>query len=259
MLRACKVLIRFALLPAVQEPARKNLVTYDLGVPESKGIKEFIEDIRMEYQQSAYLRDIYILKSTGEAVKHEDYTESDNSDNTLELSNTLKEDLLNAKLLHDQLKLMSSLQVDKAMIPDTSTALASYIITCTCKGRGQFLPWDSALVRYYPNNLALCRPLKDISDREIELYCQETSLSSSAVIQRANPLVSSLSIDQLTLNFLTNLETENPGTANVVIRTCSKVSTSCDQESDARCPICLAPNTSGVVCDSCAPIKEYFQ
>lgn len=257
LLRASKVLIRFSQLPAIQEPARKNLITYDLAVPECENLDLFLQDLRREYPIPCYLRDIYILKLSGEAIKYDGSYETETHETYSELSNTLKEDLFNAKLLHAQLKLMSQLQVDKAIVPDTSTFLASYILTCTCKGRGQFLPWDSGLVRNYPNNLAIIRPLKEISDREIELYCQETSLHPNTESQKNLP-TSAMSIDQLTVNFLSNLETENPGTANVVIRTSSKVSTCCDQSSEFKCPICFAPSSSNAPCVSCSPLQSYF-
>jgi recombinational DNA repair protein RecR len=58
------------------------------------------------------------------------------------------------------------------------------------------------------------------------------------------------------------LESENPGTANVVIRTSSKVRTTMTElsqvdEFSVRCKICLAPNDVQV-CSSCSPIKEFF-
>lgn len=267
--RASRVLIHFSQLPSIQEPARKNLVAYDLGVPvfdDYEKVKKFVESIRSEYP---LLGDIYTLSiASNEIKKFEEYSNDVESfDNFEKLSNTLKEDVLNAKLLHLQLQLMNQIQVDRAITPETSTSLASHILTCTCKGRGKFLPWDSALTRSFPGNLFLSRPLKEISDREIELYCQEAKFSDlqdhhqQQQQQVKTPTISSLSIDQLTVNFLSNLESENPGTANVVIRTSSKVTTVTDlsqvDESSVRCKICYAPNDVEV-CTSCSPIKEFF-
>lgn len=263
--RASRVLIHFSQLPSIHEPARKNLVTYDLGVPvygDYEKAKKFVEEIRAQYP---LLGEVYALPITREQdcdiKKFDEYCETETFDN-LNLSNTLKEDLLNSKLLHIQLKLMKQIQVDKAMTPETSTALASHILTCTCKGRGKFLPWDSALSRSFPGNLFLSRPLKEISDREIELYCQEANFPNSSSDQQIKtPSISSLSIDQLNVNFLSNLEGENPGTANVVIRTSSKVTTVTDlstvDEDTIRCKICLAPNDTEI-CPSCSPISEFF-
>lgn len=259
--RATRLLIHFSQLPAIQEPARKNLVDYDVAVPisvtstdEDRGrILEFIEMIKKEYPLLCKVH--LIIIETGQIIPFESLSESQmNCDLDMSgLSNTLKEDLLNLKLLHIQLKLMSSLSIDRALCPDTSTSLASHILTCTCKGRGKFLPWDSALCRSFPSGKSLQRPLKEISDKEIELYCHESNFKIHFT-QSQPPM----SIDQLTVNFLSNLETENPGTANVVIRTSSKVTTTStvDSENDLTCPICFAPNEG--ICESCSPIKEFF-
>ena len=276
--RASRVLIHFSQLPSIQEPARKNLVTYDLAVPvgeDFEKVKMFVESVRAEYP---LLGDIYTLSyASGEIKKYhecsnsagvkDNYEECSNSAITIDdldnLSNTLKEDLFNYKLLHLQLKLMNQLQVDRSCTPETSTALASHILTCTCKGRGKFLPWDSALAQSFPGNLFFCRPLKEISDREIELYCQEANFTNlfPSDHQTKTQAISSLSIDQLTVNFLNNLESENPGTANVVIRTSSKVTTVTDlskvDENSVRCKICLAPNDLEI-CPSCSPIRDFF-
>ena len=258
--RASRLLIHFSQLPAIQEPARKNLVDYDVAVPisvtstdEDRGrILDFIEMIKKEYPLLSKVH--LILIENGQIIPFESFKISESQmkcDLDMSgLSNTLKEDLLNLKLLHIQLKLMSSLSIDRALCPDTSTSLASHILTCTCKGRGKFLPWDSALCRSFPGGKSLQRPLKEISDKEVELYCHESNFKVCCT-QSQPPM----SIDQLTVNFLSNLETENPGTANVVIRTSSKVTT-VDSEADVTCPICFAPNEG--ICESCSPLKEFF-
>lgn len=263
--RASRVLIHFSQLPSIQEPARKNLVTYDLGVPiygDCERVKKFVETIRTEYP---LLGEVYALSiASNEIKKFEDYSDTEAaSDDFNRLSNTLKEDLLNSKLLHLQVELMNRIKVERAVTAETSTALASHILTCTCKGRGKFLPWDSALTRSFPGNLFINRPLKEISDREIELYCQEANIPDDRSMDQSikTQTTCSLSIDQLTVNFLSNLESENPGTANVVIRTSSKVETVTDlvqvDESSVRCKICFAPNDVEI-CSSCSPIEEFF-
>ena len=262
--RASRVLIHFSQLPGIQEPSRKNLIDYELVVPISaasneadrKRINDFIEMIRKEYPLISLVHVIVIENE--QVFLYEDLPADLKSFDldTCSLSNTLKEDLLNLKLLHTQLKLMSSLSIDKAMTPESSTSLASYILTCTCKGRGKFIPWDSALIRAFPADLVLTRPLKEISDKEIELYCQESKFEDFTARNNQIQPINSMSIDQLTVNFLSNLETENPGTANVVIRTSSKVTTKSSPAESQRCPICFAPNEN--VCDACGPLKNYF-
>lgn len=263
--RASRVLIHFSQLPVIQEPARKNLVDYELAVPisvqsndqERERMKEFIVMIKREYPLLSKVHVIFI--ESGQVIPPESLTclmgRFESHDIDTSLSNTLKEDLLNLKLLHTQLKLMKSLSIDKAMTPETSTSLASYILTCTCKGRGKFLPWDSALIRSFPDGLFLTRPLKEISDKEIDLYCQESQFGGFSAHSAQSQSINSMSIDRLTVNFVSNLESENPGTANVVIRTSSKVTTT-NVSKEETCPICFAPNQS--VCESCAPLRIYF-
>ena len=282
--RASRALLHFTQLPGIQEPARKNLVHYNLALPVltkmERELDEFVQEVRQEYP---LLGQIYIiLISEGISVTFEEFqkrfkctaTTVEAKDDvshdveSLPISNTHKEDILNYKLLHSQLKLMSSLKIEKALTPETSTALASYILTCTCKGRGKFIPFDSGLVRSFPSENCqfqfqfLVRPLKDISDKEIELYFKEVNFNNSLILslissENGNGNVNN-NIDHLTENFLSNLESENPGTANVVIRTSSKVTTGIT-ESLKRCRICLAPNDEvEEVCYSCYPIKEYF-
>lgn len=266
--RASRVLIHFSQLPVIQEPARKNLVDYELAVPisvesreEERGrMGEFIEMVKREYPLLSKVH--VILVESGQVIPSESLMSLSSQvlDGSSGLSNTLKEDLLNLKLLHAQLKLMKSLSIDKAMTPETSTSLASYILTCTCKGRGRFLPWDSALIRSFPDGLFLTRPLKEISDKEIELYCQESQLITSSLSPCStsqSQSINSMSIDRLTVNFVSTLESENPGTANVVIRTSSKVTTTTTTLTEGEtCPICFAPNQS--VCESCAPLRSFF-
>ena len=237
---ATRVLIHFSQLPGIQEPLRKNLISYNLAIP--------FEEIKNENDENDEIKSLQTNFKKFSKL------------NTSNISSTLREDVMNAKLLHLQLKLMNQSGIDRAISPETSTALAAYILSCTCKGRGKFLPWDSALTRSFPENLFITRPLKEISDREIELYVQESNLKSdyrNVTINESN--TSALSIDQLTVNFLTNLETENPGTANVVIRTSSKVTTTAtfDSSNSSRCSICLAPNDE-LFCSSCESIKNFF-
>ena len=268
---ATRVLIHFSQLPGIQEPLRKNLISYNLAIPfeeiknendENDEIKNFINYLKEEYPNLGKIYALPLFKESIGEIKEFEQTNFKKFSklNTSNISSTLREDVMNAKLLHLQLKLMNQSGIDRAISPETSTALAAYILSCTCKGRGKFLPWDSALTRSFPENLFITRPLKEISDREIELYVQESNLKSdyrNVTINESN--TSALSIDQLTVNFLTNLETENPGTANVVIRTSSKVTTTAtfDSSNSSRCSICLAPNDE-LFCSSCESIKNFF-
>lgn len=277
---ATRVLIHFSQLPGIQEPLRKNLISYDLAVPfeelktenetgnenENYEIKNFIKHLKEEYPNLGKIYALSLFKESIEEIKEFEQINNFNQFSELDTSNissTLREDVMNAKLLHLQLKLMNQSGIDRAISTETSTALAAYILSCTCKGRGKFLPWDSALTRSFPQNLFIIRPLKEISDREVELYFQETNLKSdyrnnNNINETVKTNTSALSIDQLTVNFLKNLETENPGTANVVIRTSSKVTTTTiDSSNSSRCSICLAPN-DGLFCTSCEVIKSFF-
>lgn len=275
--QAGRLLIHFSQLPGILEPARKNLIKYHLAVVRNEKkddfLVSFLKQIKTEYPK---LGDIFILdpsKPDSDYHKFVEYNSisdisSENSsisvpENSLSES-TLKEDYFNAIVLHASLRLMKGLSVSKALVPDTSTALAAYILCCTCKGRGRFLPWDSASIRDYPGGLYLVRPMKEISDREVELYCTEAATKLTDLMNiddQKTTLTSSLSIDELTSNFTADLEAENPGTANVVIRTSAKVSTSTSintkNDQNSRCRICFAPNDTNL-CEPCSSISQYF-
>lgn len=285
--QASQVLIHFTQLPGIQEPHRKNLICYDLAIPfengtieEANDVTQFIKNFKEDYPNLGQIYALSLFKEIDEEILN--FSEcseyfSTSSENIIEnfmsdlsnISSTLKEDILNAKLLHLQLKLMNRLGIDRALSTETSTALAAFILSCICKGRGKFLPWDSALTRSFPHNLFISRPLKEISDREVELYCQEVNFKNNfnnTKIDNNNcnnkSEKSELSIDKLTVNFLTNLEAENSGTANVVIRTSSKVTTTAIATSKlsncSRCSICLAPSDE-IYCSSCEIIKSFFE
>lgn len=232
---ASRLLIHFSQLPGIQEPARKNLIHYQLAIPieqhsQNDSIDDFVKTVKSEYPN---LGQVHFLSLSGDE------------------KSATNEDSLNSKLLHLQLNLMDQLKIDRALCPDTSTALAAHILSCTCKGRGQFLPFDSALIRAYPDGKFISRPLKEISDREVELYCQEAKILSSLPLKLTN---TPSNIDELTLKFITELESENPGTSNVVIRTSSKVTTSTsDLDGSHRCEVCLVPlcENDPSICRSC--------
>ncbi len=95
-----------------------------------------------------------------------------------------------------------------------------------------------------------------MSDREVQLYCRQEGgkfifPSEAAFSQELVPKT----IDELTRAFLSRLDQENPGTANVVLRTIDKIdSVQLDEEKlkqQVSCKRCLLP-AGKEMCYSCS-------
>ncbi len=115
--------------------------------------------------------------------------------------------------------------------------------------------WDASAVREYPQGIRVIRPLREISDREVGLYC--TLMAGQYLFPCESPSKEesiAKSIAELTGSFLAKLDEENPGTANVVLRTITKVEKP-TWSALGRCSVCLAPSASEA-CYSCTRNRQ---
>ena len=210
---ASRLLLHFSQLPRILEPRRQNWTDFEVITPSA----QLAEEIKSTYP------------------------------------------LIGAVHLSEDVSLPALLAVAKErslpnlLLPETSTATAAHILASVCKGRGEWIRWDGAIKRDC-EGVVVGSPLRDISEREVELYGKEMSgqyLFSASVKEEDTEVPTN--IDALTAAFLSRLDQENPGTANVVLRTVDKIESVRLGEQELKrqpCRRCLVP--AGVeLCYSC--------
>lgn len=127
----------------------------------------------------------------------------------------------------------------KVLLGDSGSRVAGKLLAWICKGRGAALCQESSY-SVSIGGVLLCRPMKDILDKEIALYVHLSHLPvyGSLPLTQKVDLPGMGSIDQLTQGFLANLQEKFPATTHTVLRTAGKLT---DTAGLPVCPICLGP------------------
>ncbi len=186
---AGRMLVHFSQLPRILEPRRQNCTEFEVAVSSPK----LREEIKSAYE---HIKEVHLV-SEGAGLK-------------------------------ELLAVANSRSLQNLLLPLTSTATAASILAGVCKGRGEWIRWDGA-VQKECEGVQVGNPLRDISDREVQLYCAQlrgqylfnTALSTGA--GDSTQVKQPKTIDELTKAFMSRLDQENPGTANVVLRTIDKI------------------------------------
>ncbi|XP_034946508.1 cytoplasmic tRNA 2-thiolation protein 2 [Chelonus insularis] len=197
------------------------------------------------------LSDALDKTSNIEALKSDDYCsnlDKNNKDEYLNAilnklpSKTSKIDFI--KKLKNQLMLVAAkkLNCTKIFVGDDLHSLAVDILSNVSLGRGSQLSSDVGFIDERDPDVMILRPLKDFNTHEVEFYMKINSLKASDTgnwMQLTNSGAYS-SIQELTNQFVTDLETRFSGTVSTIYRTGEKMTTSINKnknESDS-CIFC---------------------
>lgn len=260
---ASRCLLHFTQLPHTEDPQRKGITCWTAVIPvkslsEVESIAELKNTLLQLYPD---LKGIYFLPLA--AVFSESLPLCTGATDMLSLpwdrlvtlqstgSSTAQQDLATILWRRLLLRLLKIVNLQKVFLPISSTANAIEAISSVSKGRGQAACFQSAFVMSYPDDMQLLKPLRDISDREINFY---TDLAFSSGPVPTPKAVMPTSIDDLTTRFINGLENDFPGTSSTVLRTVDKIPI---RKSECRCPLCLEPHSDDRLCLPCnAILKE---
>ncbi|KAF9975663.1 Cytoplasmic tRNA 2-thiolation protein 2 [Actinomortierella ambigua] len=148
-------------------------------------------------------------------------------------------------------KLTKMARCDALIMGSSATKMAIQILELTALGRGYALPHETALVSTWVSGCKTIRPLKDILQRELELFNTlkgidtipgngvdfEPTLQAKGVAK---------SIGRLTSAFIVGLDKEFPSTAATVCKTAAKLTMPAEATFQNRCPVCAGPVQQGV-------------
>lgn len=259
---AGRLLLHFTQLPRILEPRRQNVLECEVAVMQA----EAAEAVKASYPNvlAVHLLSDATVESdaksddtaTTTAAKSDDNTTANTANTTTTTANTTT-----ITLLHSLIKLAKERNLTALLLPQTSTATAASILASVCKGRGEWIRWDGAAMKEC-DGIRVGSPLRDISEREVQLYtaqlCGQYLFGPGRSGEDGRCRVPE-TIDELAQAFLGRLDEENPGTANVVLRTIDKIDSVASVFSPATggqaCKGCFVP--AGVdYCYSCARERE---
>lgn len=134
----------------------------------------------------------------------------------------------------------------KVYLGDTCDRLAVEVIHSTCMGRGETIPWMLAPCQPYELGLAgrieICRPLRDLVDREVEQYLRLVGKEDGRPpTSPQSPGTRPRSVHALSESFLRTMDADNSATVSTVVRTAAKLRTAAAEDPTGPCSICLAP------------------
>ncbi|KAG0269764.1 Cytoplasmic tRNA 2-thiolation protein 2 [Actinomortierella ambigua] len=133
----------------------------------------------------------------------------------------------------------------------SATKMAIQILELTALGRGYALPHETALVSTWVDGCKTIRPLKDILQRELELFNAlkglDTIPNNGVDLEPTLQAKSAAkSIGRLTSSFIVGLDKEFPSTAATVCKTAAKLTMPAEATYQNRCPVCAGPVQQGV-------------
>lgn len=149
-----------------------------------------------------------------------------------------------------------------AFMSDISTDLASDLLSAVALGRGGSAALDVALVDdRLGDGVLLCRPIKDLSVIEIELYIKAQDLQVIPFKHYGDDGGSSASLQNLTQSFILNLQQNFSSTVSTVFRTGSKIATNQDLSSrlmDLKVnDACYEESSNPLYCSFCNSLLDY--
>ncbi|XP_073823142.1 cytosolic thiouridylase subunit 2 [Musca autumnalis] len=123
---------------------------------------------------------------------------------------------------------------------DISSDLASDLLSAIALGRGGSAALDVALVdNRLDDNVKIVRPLKDLTEEEINLYVKAQSLQLLENHNSyGNDFGSTASLQNLTKAFVKDLQQNYSSTVSTVFRTGSKIASQMDGDSSRKCEKC---------------------
>lgn len=151
-------------------------------------------------------------------------------------SMTAKQDFIDVTRNQVLRRLAKKLDIEYVFLSDTSLALATRLLTNISLGRGSAVASDVSFTDDR-GDVKFIRPIKDLNFNEIENYVRISDLKYQNSIQYGINDGKSVSIQNLTSNFIEGLQKNYSSTVSTVYRTCSKIAPKID-ETGNRCKMC---------------------
>jgi cytoplasmic tRNA 2-thiolation protein 2 len=162
---------------------------------------------------------------------------------------TEMKNLLRTALLY---RLTEALHVSKVMTPDTADRLAKRSLSSVALGRGAQMSDDTAVFDKRHSKVAIVRPIKELSDKEVGIFNRFEQLDQMTVVV-GDPERPPAGIQSVTDSFVSHLQAGFHSTLTTVLSSASKVKTV--STSRNRCALCFSCSDDRF-CFACAAIMS---
>ena len=164
---------------------------------------------------------------------------------TRNLSRTICADL---RLLFERLAIINFARKDGSeciLWPHSTTELARLILSETAKGNGAFVSQLIADRNSPYHALSFHYPMRDLLDKEIELFVNMISPKGGVINIKNNSHDDTkntvdMTIDKVMLDYCISTEKSYPNIVANVVRTCGKLEVAADSTYSVRCMLCTA-------------------
>jgi len=123
---------------------------------------------------------------------------------------------------------------------DSSTKTAIDVISFTCKGRGSSLPIDVGSESELVKGVITIKPGKTLLEKEFIQYNEYVGLTTVPKKEFSDS-ERAKSIDLVSLDFITDLQTNFPSTVTTVVSTANKLNLNQENYTSHPCSLCLCP------------------
>ncbi|XP_076354351.1 cytosolic thiouridylase subunit 2 isoform X2 [Tachypleus tridentatus] len=207
----------------------------------NSGYQCYFTSLEMAFEGYSEDRDLPVIRV--EEVKLSSFLkESDSCDLQKTLSSlkslTVKEEFLKYTRFQILTKIAKQLKFDKLFLGDTSTRLASAVLSGVAQGRGAQIAAD---VSFMDNRhkIPILKPLREFSSKEIAMYNHFQKIHYTVIPTFVTKKENRASVQRLTENFVAALQTDFPATVSTIFRTGSKLQSAVKKGScDDNCIIC---------------------
>uniref|UniRef100_A0A914WJD0 Cytoplasmic tRNA 2-thiolation protein 2 n=1 Tax=Plectus sambesii TaxID=2011161 RepID=A0A914WJD0_9BILA len=149
-------------------------------------------------------------------------------------------------------RMTETMGVSKMMTSDTADRLAKLSLSSLALGRGAQMSEDTAVVDKRHPKVAVIRPLKELSDKEVGIFNRFEQLDELTVIV-GDPDRASPAVQTITDSFVTHLQAGFHSTLTTVLSSASKVKTA--TTSRIRCAFCFS-SSDDRFCLACRGILD---
>ncbi|CAH1779839.1 unnamed protein product [Owenia fusiformis] len=195
------------------EKVMKESLRYD----SDSSLAGYMESLTLENSLANQLRDL--LDSTSSLTAKENL-----------------QSILRRRLL---ISLAEKLSISKVMTGETSTHLASQLLSSISQGRGKHVSDEMSFSDGRNQAVMFVRPLREFSSKETALYNRMMSLEPCIQPTLTTKTGLGSSIDRLTQSFVATLQAGFPSTVSTIFRTGEKLSSELDKnKEDDFCIMC---------------------
>lgn len=243
---ASYVLLHLTQLARLRDPNRKNLDLYEYVHISFSGYEISSELLACLKHYGVHLR---IVKVEDIVVGSQALLDSHSSLNT-------RDELQRVFRMAALLEIAKSNDTSVIYLSENCSSLAATIIADTSTGRGMSLPWRLGATQFYfPSNIHVVRPLREVVDLEISHYLSLITppFQILGLIMKKFDVTESRDggekeykeIYALSADFIRELDRDNSATVSTVTRTTAKIKTAISgalmKGEWKPCALCLCP------------------